>query len=54
VEAGATQGWHRWVGENGRVVGIDRFGMSAPGPVAMKELGITADAVVKAAKELLQ
>ena len=36
----------------GQVVGIDRFGLSAPAPVAMKELGITAEAVVAAAQSL--
>ncbi len=53
VEAGSTQGWHRWVGSSGRVVGLDRFGTSAPGPIAMEKLGITSEAVFKAAKELL-
>ena len=37
---------------DGRVVGIDRFGLSAPGGIAMKELGITAEAVVAAARSL--
>ncbi|MBN1282944.1 MAG: transketolase [Proteobacteria bacterium] len=53
VEAGATFGWSRWVGESGRVVGVDRFGASAPGEVAMERLGITADAVIRAVKEIL-
>ena len=39
-------------GLDGKVVGIDRFGLSAPAPLAMKELGITADAVVAAANSL--
>jgi len=50
VEAGVTFGWHRWVDA---VVGIDRFGASAPGDVVMAELGITVDAVVQAARSLL-
>ena len=50
VEAGVTFGWHRWVDA---VVGIDRFGASAPGDVVMAELGITVDAVVEAARSLL-
>jgi transketolase len=52
VEAGVTSLWRQYVGLDGAVVGIDRFGISAPGGTAMKELGITADAVVAAAKAL--
>ncbi|HUJ42993.1 MAG TPA: transketolase [Opitutaceae bacterium] len=52
IEAGVTPLWREYVGLDGRVVGIDRFGLSAPAPVAMKELGITADAVVAAARAL--
>jgi transketolase len=40
--------WGQFVGLDGKVVGIDRFGLSAPGGVTMSELGITADAVVTA------
>jgi len=40
------------VGLDGAVVGIDRFGLSAPAPLAMKELGVTVDAVVAAARAL--
>jgi transketolase len=50
VEAGVTVGWHRYVGLDGRVVGIDRFGLSAPAPVAFRELGLTVEAVVAAAR----
>lgn len=52
IEAGVTNLWWKYVGENGRVIGIDRFGLSAPGNTAMKELGITAAAVVDAVKSL--
>ena len=52
VEAGVTGLWHKYVGLDGQVVGIDRFGLSAPGNIAMKELGITTEAVVAAAKAL--
>ncbi|HVZ64908.1 MAG TPA: transketolase [Lacunisphaera sp.] len=52
IEAGVTGLWSKFVGLDGKVVGIDRFGLSAPGNIAMKELGITADAVVAAAKSL--
>jgi transketolase len=50
VEAGVTGGWYRYVGLDGRVVGIDRFGLSAPAPVAFRELGLTVEAVVAAAR----
>lgn len=52
VEAAATFGWGRWVGD-GAVVGIDRFGVSGPGDDALEALGITADAVVAAARDLV-
>jgi transketolase len=52
IEAGVTALWHKYVGLDGKVVGIDRFGLSAPGNIAMKELGITTEAVVAAAKSL--
>jgi transketolase len=52
VEAGVTALWREYVGLDGKVVGIDRFGLSAPGPQVMKELGITAEAVVAAANSL--
>lgn len=50
VEAGVTTGWQRWAEAS---VGIDRFGASAPGPVVMEKLGVTSDAVAKAARSLL-
>jgi len=53
VEAGITEFWYKYVGWTGKVVGVDRFGLSAPGAVALKTLGITVDAVVAAAKSLL-
>ncbi len=52
IEAGVTGLWSQYVGLDGKVIGIDRFGLSAPGGTAMKELGITADAVVAAAQSL--
>jgi transketolase len=48
VEAGHPDYWYKFVGLDGRVVGIDRFGMSAPGEVAMRELGMTTDRVIEA------
>jgi transketolase len=53
VEAGATFGWERWVGPSGVVVGVDRFGASAPGEIVMKELGLTVEHVVSRARALL-
>ena len=50
VEAGASMGWHRFAGDLGEVVAIDRFGESAPGEVVLAELGITAEGVASAAK----
>lgn len=48
LEAGATLGWARYVGLDGVSLGIDRFGLSAPGEEAMAEVGMTAEAVVDA------
>ena len=53
VEAGVTLGWHRFVGEQGEVVGIDRFGASAPGGQALRELGFTPERVAEAARASL-
>ena len=53
IEAGVSQPWFRFVGPAGRVLAIDRFGLSAPGGTVMKELGISVDALVAAAAELL-
>ena len=52
VEAGVSGLWFKYVGLDGKVVGIDRFGLSAPAPVIFKELGITVEAVVAAAQAL--
>jgi transketolase len=52
IEAGVTILWARFVGLDGKVIGIDRFGMSAPGGKVMSELGITAENVVAAVKSL--
>lgn len=48
VEAGVSAPWFEWVGLDGAVVGIDRFGLSAPGDTVMREMGITVENVVKA------
>jgi transketolase len=52
VEAGVTGLWWKYVGSAGRVVGIDRFGISAPAPQVYKELGVTAESVVAAARAI--
>jgi transketolase len=54
VEAGATQGWRRYVGDRGDVIGVDRFGASAPGPVVMREYGFSVENVCKRALALLE
>jgi transketolase len=54
IEAGATFGWQRWVGDKGVSLGLDRFGASAPYATIYKELGLTADHVVKAVQSLLK
>jgi transketolase len=53
VEAGATQGWHKYVGDRGAVLGIDRFGASAPGATVMREMGFSAESVFGRAFELI-
>jgi len=52
IEAGVSGLWWKYVGCEGKVLGIDRFGISAPGDVVMKELGMTASDVVTAANSL--
>ena len=53
VEAGVTDGWYKYVGLEGRVIGVDRFGESAPAGVLFKEFGVTAEAVIAAVESLL-
>jgi transketolase len=53
VEAALSQGWHRYVGDDGDVVAVDRFGASAPGNVVMEKLGFTVSHVVERATALL-
>ena len=54
VELGLPQGWHRYVGQRGAVLGIDHFGASAPADVLLREFGFTVDNVVARAKALLE
>ena len=53
VEAAHPFSWYRWVGDRGAIIGIERFGASAPAPRLYQEFGLTVDAVVKRAKALL-
>ena len=53
VEAGVPQGWHRYVGDRGDVLGVERFGASAPGNVMLREYGFTVDNVCARALALL-
>jgi len=54
VEAGVRHYWHPFVGDAGRIIGIDQFGASAPAPELFEFYGITSNGVSKAVKELLQ
>jgi len=53
IEAGVTQGWHRYVGREGDVVGLDHFGASAPYKILYEKFGLTADRVAEKALRLL-
>jgi transketolase len=53
VEAGVPQGWWRYVGSGGDVLGLERFGASAPGKVVLEKLGFTVENVVARAQALL-
>jgi len=54
VEAGVTQGWHRYIGDRGDVIGVDRFGASAPGPIVMRDYGFSVENVCQRALGLLE
>jgi transketolase len=54
IEAGVSQGWHRYVGSQGDVLGLDRFGASAPGDVVMRELGFNVENVLTRARALVK
>ncbi len=54
VEAASPQPWYRWVGDRGAVLGLERFGASAPYQRLYQELGLTVENVVRRAKELLE
>jgi transketolase len=54
VEAGATLGWWKYVGRHGDVIGVDRFGASAPGPKVLAEFGFTSENIAKRGKALVE
>ncbi|MBM3137921.1 MAG: hypothetical protein FJZ98_07015 [Chloroflexi bacterium] len=54
VEAGVTLGWERWVGTKGEIMGVDKYGASAPYEKIFEEYGLTADHVYQKAKDLLK
>ena len=53
VEAGSTFGWHKYVGSEGEVIGMDSFGASAPGPTVYEKFGFTVDKVVETSRKVL-
>jgi transketolase len=53
VEAAARFGWDRWIGENGRFIGMNSFGASGPAPLLYEHFGITAEAILAAGRELV-
>ena len=53
IEAGSPQGWHRWVGESGRIIALDHFGASAPYKTLYEKFGLTAERVVATALEMV-
>ncbi|MBO0663665.1 transketolase [Jiella sp. MQZ9-1] len=54
IEAAGRLGWDRWIGEDGRFIGMESFGASAPAPQLYEHFGITVDAVIKAAGEMVK
>jgi transketolase len=53
VEAGVSMSWWKWVGDHGDVLGIDRFGASAPGTTVLEKLGFTPASIAAKARSLL-
>jgi transketolase len=53
VEAGVSQCWYQYVGIDGKIIGLDRFGESAPNDVLFRHFGFTVENVVRAVEELL-
>ncbi|MEO0854583.1 MAG: transketolase C-terminal domain-containing protein, partial [Cyanobacteria bacterium J06648_11] len=53
IEAGSTMGWHKYVGSSGAVIGIDRFGASAPGGTCMEKFGFTVENLLDTARSVM-
>jgi transketolase len=53
IEAGASLGWERWVGDSGAIIGLDDFGASAPGDLVLEKFGFSVDHVFDTARKLL-
>ena len=53
VEAGIAQGWHKYIGDNGDVISLERFGASAPAKVVFEKFGYTVDNVVSRSLKLI-
>jgi transketolase len=54
VEPGASLSWWRWVGSDGDVLGLDRFGASAPGTTVLEKLGFSTENILARARALLE
>ncbi|MCF6320388.1 MAG: transketolase [Rhizobiaceae bacterium] len=54
IEAAARMGWDRWIGANGKFIGMNSFGASAPAPDLYKHFGITAENIAKTARDLIK
>ena len=54
VEAGISQGWERWVGDEGYIISIDHYGASAPAATLFKEFGITVEHIIEKARKLIK
>ena len=53
MEAAHPMSWYKWVGDDGVIIGLERFGASAPGPTIYEHLGITVDHIVQTAKQII-
>jgi transketolase len=53
VEAGVSMGWERWVGDKGRVIGVDKFGASAPYKLIYEKFGLTIENILAQSREII-
>lgn len=54
IEAAASLSWYRYTGQEGAVIGLDRFGLSAPGEEVMRAFGFTTEHVCEVARQMMQ